>query len=129
MIIAPTQKRRPEGRRFALREALRRTKQLMRINHRLPRHARIELAIPSRRIIQANYLSPDNVRNMNTVHMIACISWRLYFITGVCPVWKLCELAQPKPKRTLRLHIFAAAATASMAQRQCATILSTSRQP
>jgi hypothetical protein len=97
MIIAPTQKRRPEGRRFALREALRRTKQLMRINHRLPRHARIELAIPSRRIIQANYLSPDNVRNMNTVHMIACISWRLYFITGVCPVWKPCELAQPKP--------------------------------
>ncbi|MNJ55868.1 hypothetical protein D3C77_513870 [compost metagenome] len=45
-------------------------------------------------------------------HMIACISWRLYFITGVCPVWKLCDLAQPRPKRMLRLPIFAAASTA-----------------
>jgi hypothetical protein len=32
---------------------------------------------------------------------IACIKARLYLITGVCPVKKLCDLAQPRPRRTL----------------------------
>ncbi|MCY1186163.1 hypothetical protein D9M73_270030 [compost metagenome] len=45
-------------------------------------------------------------------HMMACISWRLYFITGVWPVWKLWDFAQPRPKRMLRLPILAAASTA-----------------
>jgi len=42
----------------------------------------------------------------------ACISWRLYFRTGVCPVWNDCALAQPRPKRNDRLPCFAALSTA-----------------
>src|SRR5438874_5232610 len=29
-------------------------------------------------------------------HRIACMSCRLYFSTGVCPVWKLWDFAQPR---------------------------------
>ncbi|MOA22440.1 hypothetical protein D3C78_1429960 [compost metagenome] len=45
-------------------------------------------------------------------HMIACISWRLYFMVGVWPVWKLWDLAQPRPKRMFRLPCLAALLTA-----------------
>src|ERR1700730_10524591 len=32
---------------------------------------------------------------------IACISCRLYYSTGVCPVWRLWDFAQPSPKRDI----------------------------
>ena len=36
---------------------------------------------------------------------MACMSWRLYFSTGVWPVWKDCAFAQPRPNRSDRLHL------------------------
>ena len=50
-------KRRPEGRRFVLREALCRAEQFVRIDHKLLRHARVELAITTWRVIQADPVS------------------------------------------------------------------------
>src|SRR6218665_3254873 len=43
---------------------------------------------------------------------MACISARLYFITGVWPVKKLCDLAQPNPRRMLSAPCCAALSTA-----------------
>ena len=39
---------------------------------------------------------------------IACMSCRLYFKTGVWPVWRAWDFAQPRPRRRLRLPCLSA---------------------
>jgi len=39
---------------------------------------------------------------------MACMSCRLYLRTGVWPVKKRCDFAHPRPKRMLRLPVWAA---------------------
>ena len=43
------------------------TKKLMQINHKLLRHAGIELAITTWRVVQADHFHPNDVGNMNAV--------------------------------------------------------------
>jgi hypothetical protein len=72
----------------------------MRVSHKFLRHTRIKLAI-LRRLIQVDHLHANTSAILTRSHMVACINWRLYFIVGGWPVWKLCYFALPWPKQTL----------------------------
>ncbi len=73
--------------------------------------ALVEIPVTPGRLGQRDDLDIHRLGDLYFVVQDRLISWRLYRMTGHCPVVKTCDLAQPSPMRMLRLPLLAASST------------------
>src|ERR1700730_3941285 len=77
--------------------------QPVRVDDEFVRDAGIEIPVALGGLVEGDDLDVDDLADLEPAHRIACISCRLYFSTGVCPLCRLCDFAQPRPKRRLSI--------------------------